>query len=632
MSKLFKKIDIAEAEDSKKKISASNVWTTAKIDDYFQKYSRGDILPGDQPFIDGDVGKKAPNLPFRLTEDEVVEFKKCMDDVTHFADGHAHAMTDFGIDKLKLREYQKRMLAEFQRNRYVALLASRQVGKTVTSSIYIVWYICFNIDRNVLILANKGNTAKEIMEKIKDVYDKVPFFLKPGITVNNVNTLYFDNGCKIYAETTTKSSGRGKTVHLLYADEFAFIPDNVAEEFYTSIYPTLSSSKVAQIVLTSTPNGKNLFHDIYFGGVDGTNEYRSLRVDWWEVEGRDEEWKKKEIANLGQDKFDREYGLNFFVGSTVLLSEEQIERLKKTSKDYEWREIPEIHDLGINHDNLAWDPDFDFDFSDKKFVISVDLSDGSGRDSTVMNIFELRLMNPSTIENIQNPTQDSDFFYLQQIGIFRDNTCSIENSARIFSELVKNYTGVDNTKAIVEINFKGDYFISRVLNDAKNMDEIHDDVFIHTKHTKDARKKKPGVRIKKDNKNLFCVTFKRLEQTQRILVNERVTCEELINFQKTDASYTADVYRHDDAAMTCICLCPYMVDFDIDGEPAGEDFLYQVEEMYDSIDETVKNKMQNKIFQTLDAKDEDGDNFNINFNLFDSNFVPEIPKGLSYPM
>lgn len=623
MSKLFKKINIEEAAD---KTKSSFVWSTVKINDYLDNYSRGDIIPGLPPFIDGDVGKKAPNLPFKLTDSELDEFKLAMDDVTYFADRYAHAMTDNGIQKLNLRPYQKNTLAEFQKNRYVSLLASRQVGKTVTSSIYIVWYICFNIDRNVLILANKGNTAKEIMEKIKDVYDRVPYFMKPGVKVNNVNTLYFDNGCKIFAETTTRSSGRGKTVHLLYADEFAFIPDNVAEEFYTSIYPTLSSSKVAQIILTSTPNGKNLFHDIYFGGVDGTNEYKSLRIDWWEVEGRDDEWKRKEIANMGQEKFDREYGLNFFVGSSMLLSEEQIERLKKNWVEYEWREIPELHDLGINHDNLLWNPSFDFDFEGKKFVISVDIADGTGRDSTVLNIFQVKLIDPKNIDAIKNPTQDSDFFYLEQIAVLRDNRMSIENAARVFSEIVINYLGVDNTKAVVEINFKGDYFISRILNDPKNMDEIHEDVFVHTKHTRDAKKKKPGVRIKKDNKNIFCVKFKNLEQAKRVIINERVTCEELINFQKTDSSYSAEVYHHDDVAMTCINLCPYLVDFDIDGQPSGEDFLFQVEELYDGIDESIKLKIQEKIYQTIDSQDQDEQLLADAFSIFDVNFRPELPE------
>lgn len=620
---MFKKINVNEEKAVTK---TAVVWTTARIEDYLMRYSEGEIIPGLLPFIDDDIGKKAPNLAFKLTAEEIEEFKLCMKDVDYFADGYAHSMTDDGIMKLKLRNYQRNVLREFQANRYIALLASRQVGKTVTSAIFIVWYICFNIDRNVLILANKGDTAKEIMEKIKDVYDRIPYFLKPGIKVNNVNTLYFDNGCKIFAETTTKSSGRGKTVHLLYADEFAFIPDNVAEEFYASIYPTLSSSSVAKMIFTSTPNGKNLFHDLYFGGVDGTNEYKSIRIDWWEVPGRDEEWKRKEIANLGQEKFDREYGLNFFIGSSMLLSEEQIERLKKGSVEYQSRKIPELDDLGLNYSNLKWHPDFDFDFSDKKFLVSVDIADGAGRDSTVINIFQVKLMPMDKIQAVKNPTQDSDFFYLEQIGVFRDNRMSIENVASIFSEIVVNYLGIDNTKAIVEVNFKGDYFISRVLNDPKNMDEIQEDIFVHTKHTKDAKKKKPGVRIKRDNKEIFCTTFKSLEQRSRIAVNEKVTCEELINFQKNNASYSAEVYHHDDLAMSCINICPYMIDFDIDGSPAGEDFLYQVEELYDSIDEDVKKKMQERIFATLDTQEDFESTIDANFSIFDPGFVPELPE------
>lgn len=632
MSKLFTKITVQDAEEKKEK--SSSVWSTAKLDAYFESYKNGEIL-GSAPFIDGDIGKKSANLPFQYTPEELEEFKKCALDVVYFANRYASAMTDEGIQKITLRDYQETMLAEFQNNRYIALLASRQIGKTITSAIYITWYICFHVDRNVLILANKGATSKEIMEKIKDVYDRLPYFLKPGVLVNNVNTVYFDNGCKIFAETTTKSSGRGKTVHLLYSDEFAFVPDNISEPFYTSIYPTLSSSKVSQVIITSTPNGPNLFYDLYMGGVNGTNEYKSLRIDYWQVPGRDEAWKQKEIQNLGingKEKFETEYGLKFFTGSNMLLSEEQIERLKNGQRNYEWREIPEIHDLGINHDGLTWDPEFDFEFDDRRFAVSIDLADGNGGDSTVFNIFQLKVREDEDLERVKNATQESDFFYLDQIAVFRDNTVSIENAARIFAEVLINYLGVENTKVIIEINFKGDYFISRVLNDPKYMDDVFEDVFIHTKHTKDSKRKKAGVRIKKDNKELFCTTFKALERARKVRVYERTTCEELINFQKTSASYSADSRNHDDVAMTCVNLSPYLIDFDIDGQPAGEDFLMQVEEMFDSIEESKKNKIQQKVFQTLDSQDDDFTGIVDGFSLFDSDFKLERPPNLNFTL
>jgi hypothetical protein len=630
MSKLFTKITVQGAEDSKEK--ASSVWTTAKVNEYIDQYSKGEIL-GKAPFIEDNIGKKAPNLPFKYTAEELEEFKRCARDVVYFANNYASAMTDEGIQKITLRDYQADVLKEFQDNRYVALLASRQVGKTITSAIYITWYLCFHIDRNILILANKGATSKEILEKAKDVYVRLPYFLKPGMVIDNVHTLNFDNGCKIFAETTTKDSGRSKTVHLLYADEFAFIPDNIAERVYTAIYPTLSSSKISQIIITSTPNGPNLFYELYMGGVNGTNEYKSLRIDYWQVPGRDEAWKQAQIKNLGvngEEKFETEYGLKFFSGSKMLLSEEQIERIKKGQKIFEWREIPEIHDLGINHDNLIWDPDFDFDFEEKKFVVSVDLADGNGRDFTVFNIFELKLRDEKQLVNIKNPTQESDFFYLNQIAVYKDNKISIENAARIFGELLVNYLNPENTKVVVEINFKGDYFISRLLNDPKYQDDIFDDVFVHTKHTKDSKRKKPGVRIKRDNKSLFCTTFKTLEQHGRIRVYEKQTCDELINFQRIDSSYSADSSHNDDIAMTCVNICPYMIDFDIDGQPAGEDFLLQVEDIFDSIDEQLKNKMQEHIYKTLDNQDDSFIPSDLDFNLFSQDFKPEPPPNLNF--
>ena len=164
------------------------------------------------------------------------------------------------------------------------------------------------------------------------------------------------------------------------------------------------------------------------------------------------------------------------------------------------------------------------------------------------------------------------------------------------------------------------------------MDDVFEDVFVHTKHTKDSKKKKAGVRIKRDNKHLFCTTFKRLEQMRRIRVYEKATCEELINFQRTEASYAADSTHHDDLAMTCVNLCPYLIDFDIDGQAAGEDFLLQTEEMFDGLEESVKSSIQTSIYNTLDSQDGDLIDFMDGFNLFDLDFKPDPPANLNFTL
>ena len=196
------------------------------------------------------------------------------------------------------------------------MLASRQIGKTVTSSIFIAWYLCFHYDRNVMVVANKLATTSEIVDKIRIVMKNLPFFMKPGIQSGGVTGMRFDNGNRLFSQATTKTAAIGFTIHLLFADEFAHIHPNFLLPFYRSIYPTLSSSKVSRMIVCSTPNGMNLFYEIYQGAQQGLNAFHPIRVDWWQVPGRDEAWKKREIANLGNEElFNQEYGNQFLASS-----------------------------------------------------------------------------------------------------------------------------------------------------------------------------------------------------------------------------------------------------------------------------------------------------------------------------
>jgi hypothetical protein len=188
---------------------------------------------------------------------------------------------------------------------------------TITSSIFLLWYLLFNFEKNAMIMANIGDTAAELMDKIKVIMKGLPFFLKPGLVVYNVMTMKFDNGCRIMAKTTTKTSSIGYTIHMLYMDEFAHINPNFINQFFKSVYPTISSSQIARVIITSTPNGMNKFWELYKGAVEGENEFNPIRVEWWQVPGRDEEWKKKEIAALGSEEdFNQEYGC-FVPGTNV---------------------------------------------------------------------------------------------------------------------------------------------------------------------------------------------------------------------------------------------------------------------------------------------------------------------------
>jgi hypothetical protein len=250
----------------------TNHWSTSRVEELLRKVDEEglDYKSVDNPFHDNDPELKRSNILWEYTREEILEMKKCAEDVSYFAK-YCKVMTDTGLDYIRLRDYQTSVLREYQNHRFNIFLAPRQVGKSITSSIILVWYLLFNHDKNAMILANVGDTAEELMDKIKAIIKGLPFYMKPGMLVNNVMTMRFDNGCRVLAKTTTKTSGIGFTIHFLYMDEFAHINSNFIEAFFRSTYPTVSSSKVSRIIITSTPNGMNKFYEIYQGALTGEN-------------------------------------------------------------------------------------------------------------------------------------------------------------------------------------------------------------------------------------------------------------------------------------------------------------------------------------------------------------------------
>jgi hypothetical protein len=310
--------------------SKNRVWNSERVEECIRLIEDGRDVIGGTPFHEGDPTWKAGDIVYEYNDFEMEEIAKCAADVVYFANNYCMAMTDYGIQKITLRPYQIDVLKSFQNNRFNVFLASRQIGKTVTSAIFITWYLLFNVDKNVIVLANKGATAAEILDKIKAVFKGLPFFLKPGINQNNVMTMRFDNGCRVMGQATTKTAAIGFTIHLAYMDEFAHIQASFLEPFYRSVYPTIAASQISKVVITSTPNGRNKFYEIYQGAVEKKNEYTPIRVDWWQVPGRDEKWKAREIANLGSEElFNQEYGNQFLAGDTLLLGGDALRAMKK---------------------------------------------------------------------------------------------------------------------------------------------------------------------------------------------------------------------------------------------------------------------------------------------------------------
>jgi len=289
------------------------IFTTKLVDDATDKINDGIVVKRYQnPWLKSEVGLRRAGVTFKMTSDEQQEYIKCALDINHFVEKYCKVKREDGsVGAIFLRDYQKEILDNFVNSRFNILMASRQVGKTISAAIFMLHKILFDNDKNIMIVANKGDTAVEIVDKIKSIYSLLPFFLKPGIKTWNQKSLTFENGCRIKTSARTKTPAIGFTIDVLYLDEFAHIPSNIIEPYYTAAFPTTAAVQNSKIIITSTPNGMNLFHKLLTDaerpeGDPQRNNYKPMRVYWYQVPGRFVTYLRLNPHNLHEYGFTKE--------------------------------------------------------------------------------------------------------------------------------------------------------------------------------------------------------------------------------------------------------------------------------------------------------------------------------------
>ena len=583
------------------------VWSTKKIQDLEIALDQG-YKPGvKMPFYEGKQFLKRGNIVFEYTDEEIQELARCAADIVYFAEKYAVVLTDEGIQQVKLRDYQKDMLRNFQNNRFNICLAARQMGKTVMASIFNAWFLTFSTDKNTLLLANKSDTTKEIIDKAKVVIENLPFFMKPGITKYDVMNVKCDNGSRLVGQSTTAKAGIGFTIHLLFLDEFAHIHPTIVDTFYENVYPTLSASKVSRIIITSTPNGFNKFYKIYSAAERGDNEYHPMRIDWWQHPDRDDKWYKRELANLGStEAFNRQYGNEFVSSSNLLLDPGSMKKMRSKMKDYVHHDFDEFTDNQIEtKDFLTWHPGFDIDTlqdQSKHWLLTVDIAEGNGGDYSIINIFRVDPMSKKEIESIPTPGAMYDFFKLTQVGTFRSNEHIIEDFAKclylISCELLYN----ENTKMIIEYNTYGAVLLKYLSTVFPRTNDFDEEMVLRFKHRHDSRGLKYGLKVKNDNKPIFCQNFKSLYENNRIGVSNTETVTEISLFGTLPNGRYGAQMGHDDLAMSSIIATEYF------NTTAYAD---SVEELLDVIDPTVHDFMEFTLYK------DNSDQGDLNFDIYD---------------
>src|SRR5210317_58974 len=295
----------------------------------------------------GNANLKKKGQVIEWTQDKIQEFVKCAKDPSYFAEKYINIVhVDRGLIPIALYDYQRDIIDKITNNRRCAVVTSRQAGKTTTAVCVILHYVLFNEHRTVALLANKGDAAREILDRVKIAYEALPKWLQQGVVEWNKGSVEFENGCKILASATSSSAIRGKSISLLYIDETAFV-DNW-DEFFASEFPTISSGKTTKILFTSTPNGLNHFYKTCEGAKEGTNGYEYVEVPWYKVPGRDDEWKRETLASMDFDsqKFAQEFECAFLGSSGTLIEGHKLKSLVikepiKQSQNVKMYELPE---------------------------------------------------------------------------------------------------------------------------------------------------------------------------------------------------------------------------------------------------------------------------------------------------
>ena len=456
----------------------------------------------------GNPNVKRDGVLQQWTPDLLQEYKKCMDNPVYFVENYVKVISlDDGMVPFVLYPYQKDMFKQFQENRFNVVLACRQSGKSISACAYLLWYVLFNPEKTVAILANKGATAREMLNRITLMLENIPFFLQPGSKALNKGSLEFSNNSRIIAAATSGSSIRGMSVNLLYLDEFAFVER--AAEFYTSTYPVISAGKDTKVIVTSTANGiGNQFHKIWEGAVQQINEFKSFRVDWWDVPGRDEKWKEQTVANTSQLQFDQEFGNTFFgTGDTLINADTLLNLRAKPPKRYMEGGLLKIYEEPVK---------------DHDYVMTVDVSKGRGQDYSTFTLIDISV----------RP--------FAQVAVYRNNTISPLLFPNVIYKYAKPY---NDAYVVVESNDQGAVVCNGLYHDLE-----YENVHVESSVKANAI----GIEINRKTKRLGCSAIKDILETKRLTINDDSTILEISTFEAKGQSYEASDGNHDDLMMNLV--------------------------------------------------------------------------------
>ena len=463
---------------------------------------------------------KKSNVPVNWSKENILEYQKCMEDPIYFIKNYIKIVSlDEGLVPFRLYDFQENIVETIHNDRFTICKMPRQSGKSTTMVSYILHYILFNPNMNVAILANKAATARDILGRLQLAYENLPKWLQQGVVSWNKGSVDLENGSRVVASSTSSSAVRGGSFNMIFLDEFAFVPTNVAEDFFSSVYPTISSGKSTKVIIVSTPNGMNLFYKLWVDAENKRNSYNIVDVHWSQVPGRDEKWKNETIANTSEEQFKREFECEFLGSANTLIHPTKIKSMAFKN--------PITSNAGLDM--------YEKPQHGSTYVIVADVSRGTNNDYSAFIVFDV-----STVPyNI--------------VAKYRDN----QIKPMLFPNIIHDVANAYNMAYVmVEVNDIGEQVAT-----ALQFDLEYENLIMASMRGRAGQvvgggfsggKAQLGVRTTKAVKRLGCSNIKQVIETDKMIINDYDLITEFSTFILKGQSYEAEEGHTDDLAMCCV--------------------------------------------------------------------------------
>jgi hypothetical protein len=486
----------------------------------------------------GNPRLKSAGVKFPWEKWQIEEFRRCARDPIYFCEKYVKIVDlDKGIVNFKLRDFQKRIVKAVKKNRFTIIRCGRQMGKTTTAAALMLHEGLFVPNSYIAVLANKMDSAQEVIERIQMAYENLPLWMQQGVLSWNKRSIMLENGSKFICAPTSADGIRGKSISMLYLDEFAHINPVLQQKFFTSTYPVITSGTKTKIIITSTPNGMDLFYKLWTDAVNKRNSYTAVDVHWSEIPGRDEKWKEETIANTSEEQFRQEYEVEFLGSSNTLLSPNVLQRLTYNNP------IEQTSNISVYKQ-----PE-----KDSVYTIIADTARGTIGDYSAFLVINITR------------------YPVEVVAVFRDNAVLPVVYPDYIHRMSKYY---NDAYVLVETNDIGGQVVDILMEAHEN-----ENILVTTHNGRKgqvlgsghAGKSRLGVRTTGTVKRIGCLNLKSMIEKNRIILNDFNIIQELSTFISKGGSYQAEYGKNDDLVM-CLVLFAWMATQDYFKQLTNTDF------------------------------------------------------------